>query len=346
MFSRPPLISRRRRGAPGQLARLVCRARTVARRFRSLLKDLFAHEQWNIGLIRAPIHAVLSGVHRLHIEWFDAPLRHEFVADPFGVMRDGKLTVLCEYLDQRNPRGVIVASDERGSAASRTAVQIGPEIPVHLSYPYLLEVDGKLLCVPETHEAREVALYELVEFPSRWRKVAVLLRDQPFVDATPFFFDGLWWLAASEVASKGKNSELHLWWAPKLEGPWTPHAQNPVKVDVRSARPGGTPFVHEGFLYRPAQDCAATYGRRIVINRVLELTPDEFREEVATAVEPDRAGPCPAGVHTLSAVGDYTLIDGKRVLFVPQEFWRTARWLCGAVTRPRPVKSPSLAASP
>jgi hypothetical protein len=346
VFSRPPLVSSRRRAAPGFLARSTCRARTVARRARSLLRDLFVHEQWNIGLIRAPIHAVLSGIQRLHIEWFDAPRRHEFVADPFGVMRDGKLTVLCEYLDQRNPRGVIVASDERGSVASRTPVQIGPDVPVHLSYPYLLEVDGKLLCVPETHEAQEVALYELVEFPSRWRRVAVLLRDQPLVDATPFFFGGLWWLAASEVAAKGKNSELHLWWALKLEGPWTPHARNPVKVDVRSARPGGTPFVHEGVLYRPAQDCSASYGRRIVVNRVLELTPEEFSEETATALEPDKSGPCPAGLHTLSAVGDYTLIDGKKLLFVPQEFWRTVRWLLGAVMRPRPVKSPSWAASP
>ena len=344
-FSATPSVSSRRRGAPGFVAQWTCRARALLRRVRALLRDLFVHEQWNVGLIRAPIHAVLSSMQRSSIEWFATPRRHEFLADPFGVMRDGKLTVLCEYLDQRHPRGVIVASDERGSAASRTPVQIGPDTPVHLSYPYLLEVDGKLMCVPETNEAHEVALYELVEFPNRWRKVAALLRDRALVDATPFFFGGLWWLAASEVAAKGKTSELHLWWAQELEGPWTPHAQNPVKVDVRSARPGGTPFVHEGVLYRPAQDCAATYGRRIVVNRVLELTPEEFREEMATALEPDPSGPCPAGLHTLSAVGDQTLIDGKRFLFVPQEFCRTVRFVWAAVTRPRPVKSPDWVAS-
>lgn len=339
MFSEQPLVSRRARGTPGVLARLTCRARILGRRVRSLLRDLFSHEQWNVGLIRAPIHAILSAPGGLKIEWFERPRRDEFFADPFGVLRNGKLTVLCEYLDQRNPRGVIVACDERGSSASRTPVQIGPDVPVHLSYPYLLEVDGKLLCVPETHEAREVALYEVVEFPNRWRKVATLLADRPLVDATPFFFGGSWWLAASEVASKGKTAELHLWWAPKLEGPWTAHAQNPVKVDVRSARPGGTPFVHEGVLFRPAQDCSTTYGRRIVVNRVLELTPERFKEETATVFEPDKTGPCPMGLHTLSAAGDYTLIDGKRFLFVPQEFRRTARYLWGAVTRPRALKS-------
>jgi hypothetical protein len=340
-FSEEPRRSSRARSAPGLAAQSVCRARAFARRCRSLLCDLFVHEQWNIGLIRAPIHTVLSGQHAPRIEWFEAPQRHEFVADPFGVVRDGKLVVFFEYLDQRNPRGVIVASDERGSEASRTAVQIGPDSPVHLSYPYLLEVGDKLFCVPETHEAQEVALYELAEFPARWRRVATLLNGRALVDATLFASGDLWWLAASEVASKGKTSELHLWHAPDFRGPWTPHAQNPVKVDVQSARPGGTPFVHEGTLYRPAQDCSATYGRRIVINRVLELTPESFKEERATTFEPDAAGPRPAGVHTLSAVGDYTLVDGKRFLFVPQEFSRTVRWLWATFTGRRTAKSQS-----
>ena len=103
--------------------------------------------------------------------------------------------------------------------------------------------------------------------------------------------------------------------------------------------------MHEGVLYRPAQDCSTTYGRRIVVNRVLELTPEQFREETAAAFEPDKTGPFPAGLHTLSAVADYTLIDGKRFLFVPHEFLRTARFLWAAVTRPRPLKSPDWVAS-
>jgi len=49
-----------------------------------------------------------------------------------------------------------------------------------------------------------------------------------------------------------------------------------------------------------------------VINRVTRLTPDEFEEEVAAHLRPDPAGPCPDGLHTLSAVGGLTLVDGKR----------------------------------
>ena len=90
------------------------------------------------------------------------------------------------------------------------------------------------------------------------------------------------------------------------------HARNPVKYDVCSARSGGTPFVYRGQLYRPGQDCSETYGGAVRLNRITRLTPQEFAEETAAVVRPDPKGPYPSGLHTLSAFGDWTLIDGKR----------------------------------
>ena len=63
-------------------------------------------------------------------------------------------------------------------------------------------------------------------------------------------------------------TDLHIWWSDDLFGQWRPHAANPVKIDARSARPAGTPFVHAGTLYRPAQDCSHTYGGAVAICRV------------------------------------------------------------------------------
>jgi hypothetical protein len=313
------------RDAPGDFTALLFIAKTAFRIFRSILKDLFQHEQWNVGVIKQPIATLLEGGRTPRIEWLPKLKRTEFLADCFGVMRDGQPLLLCEYLDQNDGRGVIV-STETGAKSKLVPVDIGPVPSVHLSYPFLLEVDGKILCIPETHEAREVGLYEPEVFPHRWTKIATLLSGVMVVDATVFRHDDLWWLAASEVAAKGTNCELHLWYADELMGPWRPHAQNPVKTDVRSARPGGTPFVHSGALYRPAQDCSKTYGGRIVINRVTRLSPLSFKEEVVTAVNPDERGLYPHGMHTLSAVGNLTVVDGKRRLFVPQEFMRVVRW--------------------
>jgi hypothetical protein len=85
-----------------------------------------------------------------------------------------------------------------------------------------------------------------------------------------------------------------------------------VKTDVRSSRPAGTPFVHEGSLYRPAQDCSRTYGGRIALNRIVTLTSEDFLEEPVALIEPVRSSRYPDGVHTVSAFGEHTLVDGKR----------------------------------
>jgi hypothetical protein len=204
-------------------------------------------------------------------------------------------------------------------------VRIGPEPPVHLSYPFLLEHEGRLLCLPESSAAGEVAVYTVERFPDRWTRVATLLSGTALADASVFEYEDRWWLAASEVADKGANSELHLFHAQTPTGPWTAHPRNPVKIDVRSARPAGQPFVVDGVLYRPAQDCSTTYGARVVINRVVTLTPAAFHEEQAAVLNPDPRGPYPDGLHTVSRLGDRTLIDGKRTVFVPAECRRLLR---------------------
>jgi hypothetical protein len=202
-------------------------------------------------------------------------------------------------------------------------VQIGPRPAVHLSYPLIFENEGRLLCIPETQGAREVALYGLERFPDRWNKLATLIENRAIVDATLFRHGDYWWLAGAADADRaGVGSDLHLWYATQIVGPWTAHSGNPVKTDVRSARPAGTPFVVDGVLYRPSQDSSTTYGSRVVINRVHTLTPTSFREEPIAFVEPDTAGPYPDGLHTISAVGNLTVVDGKRLAFAPAEFRR------------------------
>ena len=184
----------------------------------------------------------------------------------------------------------------------------------HTSYPYLFEHLGQIYCVPETYQAREVSLYRAEEFPNRWVKVATLIEDLAGLDSTVFQHEGRWWLMATDN-DDGPNRKLKAWYASELLGPWKPHAANPVKVDARSARPAGTPFMHNGHLYRPAQDSSREYGGRVILNRVLRLTPTEFREEQAVVIEPDEYGPYPDGLHTLSSVGDMTVIDGRKKVF-------------------------------
>jgi hypothetical protein len=291
------------------------------------MRPWIEHDHWNIGLIEQPVEDFVHPQReRKPIRWLPAPAPDEFVADPFGWVRDGQLTVFCEHLDYSGDAVGTIAAIQPFSGAPRVPVTIGPVPRVHLSYPAVFEHEGRLLCIPETQGAREVALYELERFPDQWVKRAVLLGDCMIVDATLFRHGERWWLAgASDPGGAHLGADLHLWYATDIQGPWIAHASNPVKTDVASARPAGALFWSEGALYRPAQDSSETYGSRVVINRIVTLTPTTFREEPAAFVAPDAGGPYPHGLHTLSGVGGMTLVDGKRLAFSGAEFRRVLR---------------------
>jgi hypothetical protein len=321
-------------GRPRSRRGLATRIRFVlnagVRALRGPLRQVVRHEQWNVGVIDAPIESLLASPDPPEPRWLGHLKRHEFLADPFGLMREGRLVVFCEYMNYRHGIGRIVALG--GATPEQAAnVEIGP--PVHLSYPYLIEHEGRLYCIPETCQAKEVALYELERFPDRWRRVATIVDGLPLIDATAFLHEKRWWLAASLPVARGANCELHLYSADSLHGPWRAHPANPVKVDVASARPGGTPFWKDGALYRPAQDCSATYGGRIVINRVGCLTEQSFREECCATVEPRGFARYRHGLHTISAAGQVTVVDAKREIFVPAQGWLVVRYTLAKLGR-------------
>jgi hypothetical protein len=186
----------------------------------------------------------------------------------------------------------------------------------HASYPFLLQAEGAVWMIPETADLQEVRLYRAVEFPKHWRLETILLAGVPVSDPTIIERDGRWWLFGTS-RGHGVDHALRAWHAPALTGPWTLHRADPVKLDVRSSRPAGTPFELDGVLYRPSQDSSRRYGGRVVINRIEVLTPDAFAESPVAAVDPFAADGYPDGLHTLSAVGPRTLVDGNRVHFSP-----------------------------
>ena len=131
------------------------------------------------------------------------------------------------------------------------------------------------------------------------------------IDSTVFQHGDRWWLMHSGTKGCGPWS-LFLWHAPSPFGPWEPHPANPVKTDVTSSRPAGNVFVHEGQLYRPAQDGRYWYGYGLTINRIDRLTPVSFQETVVRRMSADPQGPYPHGFHTLSGYGNQTVVDGKK----------------------------------
>jgi hypothetical protein len=290
-------------------------ARVIRRRLGLARERLFRHKQWNIGVLPVPVGKLLQpGTYEdSSIEWFHVDHLGGFLADPFGITQGATLHVLCEYFGYGDGKGYICTLNYSSEGFTKL-FDAAITLPVHMSYPFLIQESGEIYCVPETSEANEVALFRATDFPRHWSKVAVLVEQFPGLDPTVFRHDDRWWLMCTRKGSE-EDAALWIWHAPELEGPWTAHAENPVKTDVRGARPGGVPFVHGGELYRPTQDCSKSYGWRIAIQHLLKLTPTDFKEEEVAVLEASSKSPFPLGRHTLTPVGDLVLIDGHRAIF-------------------------------
>ena len=273
------------------------------------------HEQWNIGILNQPIAALLDEKPNLNARWLPDPAKGQFRADPFGYVRSGELNLLYEKYDYHSGLGEIARLRPKADNVlkrSRTML----EMDTHLSYPFIVQHGESVYCIPENAAHGKVELYQVHADNDSLVHVSTLL-DEPLVDPTLFEHNGLWWLFGTKAPLT--NVELHAYWSSNFKGPYTAHALDPIKHDVRSARPAGTPFVRGNELWRPAQDSSLTYGGRIAFNRVTVLTPQAFAEVTEKWLEPFRGTTFNKGIHTLAAVGNITLVDGKRYITAPAQ---------------------------
>lgn len=237
------------------------------------------------------------------------PPPDRFWADPFACSRDGRHFIFLEELPfARGKAHISVMEVDREGRHSRPRCVLRRDY--HLSYPFLIEEEGELYMVPETGENRTVEIYRCVEFPWQWRLEKVLLRDAWCVDATFHRHEGRWWMFVN-IGVEGAEiyDELHLYHADRLLGEWAAHPANPIKSDVRGARPAGRLYREGGALYRPAQICTPLYGSGIVVHRVLEMNTERYREEEVERVVPGRDSGL-LGIHTFNRDGELAVMDG------------------------------------
>ena len=261
-------------------------------------------ESWN---------GALEGFHRLD------PPKGGFWADPFPIQVNGRNYIFFEELPAGAAKAhiCVIEVDRQGRASAPVRVL---ERPYHLSYPFLIEEDGRLYMIPETAGHGTVEIYRCDEFPAKWSLERVLMNGVFCADATLHREGDRWWMFANAARAGGDiNDELHLFSAERLLGDWKPHRRNPVKSDVRSSRPAGRLFRRGSGLYRPGQIGAPLYGAGIALHRVTCLNHDEYLEEEDRRIVPPAYGargqaPPEAilGIHTINRAGDLSVADSFR----------------------------------
>jgi hypothetical protein len=292
------------------------------------LQKWFCYDIWNIGVLNKDIDEVCRQGRLEDVVWVPRQESYSYVADPFVLKDASELTVLLERFEYMRSCKGRISRCRLAPGADQYQMQDALDRECHLSYPYVFSDGSKHYCVPEMHESKRCDLF-VVRETGDLEFVRTMLEGIPVTDATIFFENGRWWL----FCTHGGSVELHVYHAETLRGEWTAHARNPVKSDLRSSRPAGPPYRRRGGLYRPAQDCSTTYGGAVVINQILELTPDRFEEEVVCRIAPETSGAYPDGFHTINVLDGACVVDGKKI--VTDWSWFFRGWVFGARSRAR-----------
>ncbi len=289
-------------------------------------------QHWNIGVIHADA-ATVAGLNGLEAQ--DRALRStnwmpeltgRFLADPFPrVHTDGSVEILCEDLTWNVGRGEIAVVPYREGRFGRPAPLL--RTPFHLSYPFIYEHAEPATFFPEHSAAGDLSIYHAPPDGTA-RRLRTIFNGLPVIDPTFLWHAGEHWLFCTHPGA-GENRDLHIYRAATIDGPWHAHSANPVKRDFMGARPAGQFIEHAGATYRVGQDCADSYGRGIIVFRVVELGADRYVEERVAEIYPPASSPYPYGLHTLASAGAICTIDGAR----PDQRFPLANALLGRFLR-------------
>jgi hypothetical protein len=285
-------------------------------------KAIFQSEQWILllgGQQRAVEPLALDNFRQL------MPPRDRFWADPFVVEHaDGQYLFFEEFLYERGV-GHISCMKLNPDGSQGEAVKV-LERSYHLSYPFIFMYQGQYYMIPETADNRSIELFRCDVFPHHWVFEKTLMNDVEAYDATLCEHQGRWWLFASMRKHTRclTNELLYLFYADNpLSNDWRPHPQNPVVTQAENARPAGRIIEENGCLYRPAQNCAGTYGRGLNINLIRRIDTTGYQEEMLTAFAPEGEQGL-AGMHTLAISPTLCVSDA---LYVHHRLGAVGQWL-------------------
>lgn len=271
------------------------------------LLERVSREEWNLGVVPQTIQDIAKNGITTPVRWLDPMHRWYGLADPACLTNpDGTQLLLAERPNYWSGRGDIWMAHVEAGQATRAKFEPWAKANTHLSYPFPFRSGGDLYLLMEAGDAGALYLWRLRN--GAWASIKLL--ERPVIDPTIFCGHDRFWLFCT-FADDEPNTNLHLYSATHLEGPWTPHPDNPVKSDLASSRPAGPLFFDEEHrLIRPSQDCTQSYGSALVLNVVTEITAKSYREQPIRRLLP--LPDYPDGLHTICPAGDVTIIDGKR----------------------------------
>ena len=300
---------------PNTYQMIILFCKMYGRKWIKRFRDFFYFQAWNIAIIPESIDKISTKLVASKAQWLPELPWPYFQADPFGIETKENYLLILEEYNYQDAKGKLKIATLSKDLVEVSRKEIPTEFKQHHSYPFIFNDKNKQYVLPECLLSKQVMLYQMVDEQGTLKAVASLLNGLPVIDPSPLYFNDRYWIFCTLASAYTDGcTSLYIFHAETLEGPYEPHALNPVKSDVRSSRPGGAFFFKNGKLCRPAQDCSKNYGGALTILEIEKLTPTEYVEQVIDTITPQSN--YLLGLHTIAPLGEkLTLIDGKRYVF-------------------------------
>lgn len=283
----------------------------------NLIVDKFFVKQWNIGFANADIKQIIKDKNFKPVfTWLPAPDINRFFADPFIFKNtDGNINVIYEDFSNKDQYGKISITTVDQNFKPVITKQI-LDTGSHLSYPNVFTENGKTFIMPEAGLTGNLTVYEYDFDKMALIKKKDIITGLPLLDSTILKYNNKYWLFATKRGTQS-NNELFIYYADKIDGPFTGHKNNPVKNNLNGSRPAGNFILTDGEIYRPAQNSKLYYGKSISINKITVLTEEKFEEEHYITINAPKDTSYNYATHTLNFAEDVIVIDGLKRKFIP-----------------------------
>lgn len=233
--------------------------------------------RWSIGMLRGRSIETLRPISHNPIITQDmvSDKTARFVADPCLFFEKDKWYIFFEVFPTAGNCGSIsVATSNNLEEWHYRGTVL--ELDIHVSYPIVFKHENQFYMIVETLEYEAVCLFQAEQFPNRWRFRKRLLEGL-HADPTIFFHNDHWWMFT--CPEPYRNDTLNLYLSEKLEGPWRPFSNNPLRSkDTRNSRPAGPVFNDNNSLIRFAQNCEPHYGASVNSFDILSISNQEYKE--------------------------------------------------------------------
>lgn len=230
-----------------------------------------------------------------------------WVADPFIVELNGEVYIFGEMYTYDRYKGSIAYTKLINGKFTKWKRVIIEDY--HLSFPNIYIEDNQIYMYAEANLSNEFYRYKAVDFPDKWVKERVYLKNVQFVDTVLFDYNHKKYGFTYDIATNPKQLKLFELKEEKVEF----LDCNPLSTDDGIARPAGKVLYKNNQNIRVSQNCIGEYGKNLVFSSFI-IKDGSYNEQLIKKITVEDIKYNKGnwiGIHTYNESENFQVIDLK-----------------------------------